>query len=315
VTQTVVDVAGASTGGAARWRRELKTWLASGGSSSVRVIGEHERVEPRWLVRREVFGRAGRRIAANNVSFFSGSGPRVVLLRNPLHFLRDGEAETLPPLPSSIRLQAPIVRLAARRAEAVVVPSSDMAERVVAAIPGVRQRIHVRFHPLGRLGPPRRRLEPGYILFPCLPAPHKDLLGELERLVAATDAAGEDLVVKVTADLSALSDRASSPRVQAVGPQSLEEIDHLWASAAMAYAPFKVESFGYPVAEGRAYGVPVIGPETSLVRELGGNALFAFDPRKPGTLPEAISRAASAVIDPDPDPFDPEAYFEWLTGL
>ena len=152
-----VDIAGAQMGGAARYAAELRSYLARTGRRDVRVIGAKRRVNPAWLIRREV-ARPGarRRIALNNVSFVAPGSERWTLLRNALHFLTDTEASHLDPsLLASVRREAAVVRLSARRADVLVVPSTAMAERVIRILPGVQEPSNSATAPgLGRVRSP-----------------------------------------------------------------------------------------------------------------------------------------------------------------
>lgn len=310
---TVIDVSGHPTGGAGRWRREAREWLRRTNSQGVRLIGERRRVEPRWLVRREFLRTSCRRIAANNFSFLTGSGPRIVLLRNPLHFLRPGELEALTEARHVAR-QGELIRGAATRADFVVVPTSAMASRVVDHCPRLKDRLRVRHHPVS---PPSRGVPTchPFILFPQLPAPHKDLVGSLRRLVVAEKLSGQSIPILVTADAGDLGDLAPHPLVHAIGPKTHSEMDSLWATASVAYAPSLIESFCYPVAEARALGIPVLAPDAELHREVGGTAHIAYAADDPASLADSLITALTANVQPDPAPFDPDRYFSWLTSL
>ena len=88
-----VDVAGGPMGGAARFRDELYRYLSRSPCPDVAVIGMERRVDPAWLVQREmVASRRGRRVALNNVGFIVPGGERWTLLGNALHFLTEAEA-------------------------------------------------------------------------------------------------------------------------------------------------------------------------------------------------------------------------------
>ena len=50
----------------------------------------------------------------------------------------------------------------------------------------------------------------------------------------------------------------------------------LWARSRVIYFPTEIESFGYPLAEARVHGQPVIAPDTEQNREIAGAALFGF---------------------------------------
>ena len=248
---TVMDVAGGPTGGAARFRREAERWVAAQEIALVRLVGAAERVEPRWLIRRELIDRSDRRIATNNMSFLSGRGTRIVLLRNALHFLRPGEAEGLSAIPTGIRSQIPLIRAAARRADVIVVPCTDMGERVTRILPKVAERLQVRHHPLTATsaGASRGSDDP-YILYPSMPSAHKDLTGNLRQLAAAIARTRMPLRIKVTCQATDIGGCAELGHIDPIGAQSLAALDSLWERASAAFSPTTVESFGYPVAEG-----------------------------------------------------------------
>ena len=147
---TVVDVSGGPAGGAARFRNELYRYLTRNARQDVHIIGDERRVAPAWLIRREVLARAdGRRVAINNVGFVSPRGERWTLLRNALHFLTDEEESGLhPSIRTANRRKARIVRVAARRADVLVVPCTAMADRVIRAVPGRSQPCRGRLHPV-----------------------------------------------------------------------------------------------------------------------------------------------------------------------
>jgi hypothetical protein len=310
-----VDIAGAQMGGAARYAAELRSYLARTGRQDVRVIGVGRHVSPTWLLRRET-ANSGRRIALNNVSFISPGGQRWALLRNALHFLADGEAASLDPaLRTSIRREAAVVRLAARRADVLVVPCTAMAERVTRVLPAVRSRIVVRPHPVsaGTTGP---RAREAAILCPVLFAPYKQMDERLTELLDAVDGYGDPAVwVRVTADRRDLPPAAaSSPRLEFLGRIDQHDLQQAWTRSRAIYFPTGLESFGYPLAEARANGQPVIARDTAQNREIAGGALCGFDPGEPDSLRQAVKCALTAKMAPDPLPFDPDAYFGWLLG-
>lgn len=313
---TIVDVAGGRTGGAERWRREMQNWADRSSGRSVRLIGEHERVTPGWLFRREAIGRKFPRIAANNVSFVGGTGPRIVLLRNALHFLWQSEVEQIPALPGGLARQIPIVRAAARRADVVVVPCETMRDRVVHALPGLRRRVLVRHHPLSASEFTRPSCqEATVILFPVRASAEKDVVGALDRLVDALRVVDPAASVVVTAEARQLGAAGTDGSVEAVGFRSQVEMQQLWATVSAVYMPFSVESFSYPVAEGRSFGVPVIALDTDQNREIGAGALFGYHDGDAGSLAEAVAAALAAKISPEPKAFDPDEYFAFLMSL
>jgi glycosyltransferase involved in cell wall biosynthesis len=312
-----VDVAGAQMGGAARYVAELRGYLSRTGRSDVRVIGMARRVDPAWLVRRETSRpNAARRVAANNVSFLAPGGQRWTLLRNALHFLDAAEAAHLDPaLRASVRRQAAIVRLSARRADVLVVPSTAMAERVTRILPAAASRIVVRHHPVSADSIPRRPRDPA-ILCPVLFAPYKRMQERLTELLAAVGQHGDPAVrVRVTASPADLpASLACDRRIELVGRVGQQDLRQVWARSRAVYFPTGLESFGYPLAEARVSGRPVIARDTAQNREIAGPALCGFAVGNAESLLRAVAAALTTDVAPDPAPFAPDSYFTWLLG-
>lgn len=312
-----VDVAGARTGGAARFKAELDSYLARTGRDDVRVIGTSRRVDPAWLLRREMARpNSGRYVSLNNVSFVISGDERWTLLRNALHFLTDIEMSQLDPSARAAnRREGAVVRLAARRSDVIVTPTTDMAERVTTALPCLRGRIQVRAHPVSADTIPNLPRDPA-ILCPVLFSPYKLMPDRLTELLAAIDHSDHpSLTLRVTAERSELPEiLAADPRVERVGRLSHHELRRLWARSRAVYFPTGIESFGYPLAEARANGRPVIARDTAQNREIGGHALCGFMPDNMASLQAAVNIALTTDVAPDPAPFDPDAYFNWLLG-
>jgi glycosyltransferase involved in cell wall biosynthesis len=323
VTRRVtVDIAGAAMGGAARYAAELHGYLARTGRNDVRVIGRSRRVDPAWLLGREISASpAAHRVAVNNVSFIAPGGSRWVVLRNALHFLTDTEAEGLDPgLRSSVQREAAIVRLAARRADVLVVPCTAMAERVSRALPTAGRRIAVRGHPVSAaqvIAHPVPTVErDAAILCPVLFAPYKRMNERLSELLSAVEDGGDNRVrIRVTASPGELpADLASDPRIEFLGRIGNQELRQAWGRSRAIYFPTGLESFGYPLAEARTSGYPIIARDTAQNREIAATALCGFQPGDLDSLRYAVKLALTSEVRPDPAPFDPDAYFGWLLG-
>ena len=321
-----VDAAGALVGGAARFKGELDRYLARTGRGDARrgetgrggvaVLGSGRLVTPGWLVRREalVSGR-DRCVALNNVGFIARGAERWTLLRNPLHFLTDGELSRLGGTVSGTTLRkAAVVRLAAQRSDTLVTPTAAMAERVSRAVPSLRGRIVVRPHPVSADPAPAAGREP-LVLCPVLFSSHKGMADRITGWLGATERAGAGLTLAVTATPDEVpAELARHPRIQLTGRLPHSELRRYWARCGAVYFPTTVESFGYPLAEARANGIPVIALDTALNREVAGGALRGYTAGDPGSLLAATLAALSARPAPDPGPFDPDAYFGWLLG-
>jgi glycosyltransferase involved in cell wall biosynthesis len=318
VTATVfVDAAGGTVGGAGRFRVELYQYLARTGRVDVRLIGAFRRIDPAWLFRRELnIPTRSRRVALNNLSFLTPGGERWTRLGNPLDFLTDEEWSKLhPSLRRESRVRTPIVRMAARASDVIVTPSSAMGERVAHIMPSLRKRITPRLNPVSPDSVPKMPRQ-NVILCPVIFSPYKHMVERLTEWVSAVEKHIDPSIrMLVTADKTELPDHlAGHPRLELVGRLSHAELRNLWARSRAIYFPTGIESFGFPLAEARVNGQPVIARDTDQNREIAGPALCGFTVGDADSLLNATQQAMSVDVAPDPAPFEPDAYFNWLLG-
>jgi hypothetical protein len=316
-TAVTIDAAGGPTGGAARFRTEVDAYLRRSGRDDIKMIGVRRHLTPAWLAAREAAAvRGSRRIALNNVSFLTPGGERWTLLANALHFLTEGETAALEPrLRTMMSRQIPVVRQAALRSDVLIAPSTAMAERVATALPGAADRIAVRMHP-ATARPGVWRAGGSLILCPVIFQSYKHMPDRLAEWVAAVDHALDDgvrMVVTATAEEVPAS-LATSTRLHFVGRLAHNELLSLWARSRAVYFPPGLESFGWPLAEARVNGQPVIARDTPQNREIAGQALCGYEVGNPDSLRHATEAALTMELTPDPAPFDPDAYFEWMLG-
>jgi glycosyltransferase involved in cell wall biosynthesis len=99
-----------------------------------------------------------------------------------------------------------------------------------------------------------------------------------------------------------------------VGRLDHAKLCRLWARSRAVYFPPGLEAFGFPLAEARVNGQPVIARDTPQNREIAGPALCGFAVGDPDSLRQAIEIAVTRKVAPDPAPFDPDAYFDWMLG-
>src|ERR1700691_4621098 len=318
MTATVtVDVAGGPMGGDARYRAELYRYLARSNRQDVRVIGNERRIDPGWLVRREIAKLTrGRRVAVNNVSFVTPGGERWTLLANPLDFLTAGEWSKLDPsLRAATRRRAPVVHLAARRSDVIIAPCTAMADRITHLLPSLQSRVVVRLHPVAADSIPswpRGQV----ILCPVLFSPYKHMVARITEWITAVDEHIDPSIrLLVTANHSEVPfPLASHSRIKLVGQLPLTELLQLCARSRAIYFPTGIESFGFPLAEARVHGQPVIARDTAQNREIAGQALCGFAVGDADSLRYATELALTTNVAPDPAPFDPDAYFDWMLG-
>jgi glycosyltransferase involved in cell wall biosynthesis len=250
-------------------------------------------------------------MASNNASFAVAGGQRRVLLGNALQFLYGHETHLLKLMPRSYQAQIAIVRRLLARADLIVVPCSAMANRVAHHVPACRDRIAVRHHPVTSVGD-RATTDSPFLLMPVLPAPYKNLVPQLRALLDAMAIAGSGIPVRITALPADLPDYiAHHPLVTTLGTLSHERLIELWRTATAAFFPSTLEAFGYPLAEARVYGVPVLAPDTEQAREIAGPALLPYDPSRADSLVAALERVHEPV-PAEPHAFSRHAYFSWL---
>jgi glycosyltransferase involved in cell wall biosynthesis len=314
--QIVVDAAGGAGGGAGRLKTELDAFLAD-GAAPVRVIGQDRQLTSSWLLRRET-AAAGVPVVAslNNVSFAWRGDERRVLVHNALHFLAPAERGLLKLQPRSLRAQIPVVRGMLHRADVIAVPCSAMADRVADRVPAVRDRLVVLANPVSPVGP-RVPTDDGVstILVPVVPSPFKNVVAELRVLLAALDRRPEVIRVRMTAYPHELpADLARHPRLDLLGQLPHHELTEHWRRTTAVFFPCQVESFGYPLAEARVYGLPVLAPDTPQSREVAGSALTPYRLSDVDSLADALDGIGRTVVA-EPDAFERGAYFTRLLGL
>lgn len=312
-----IDVSGAIQGGAARYLDELDTFLQGGSWNHIRIHGRGRRLNPTWLVRREFPPSMDEhRVALNNVSYIGGA-TRTVLLGNALHFAEPEYVEYLGLRYSrELHWQTRVVRSATLRADRIVVPSSDMANRVGHYLPQTRARIDVRFHPVSTSRKSESRNGSTTILVPIVNTPYKRLEDHLEDLRVAMDRIGFDGLVVATSRASDVpAELARDHRFQFVGVLSKKDLDSYWETCSMVFFPTKLESFGFALAEARCMGLPVVAADSPHNREIADQALVPYALGDRTSLAEAITTATHFKPDPDPEPFDRTSYFRDLLGL
>jgi len=110
--------------------------------------------------------------------------------------------------------------------------------------------------------------------------------------------AGRPVEIVVTATVEELRhEDVPTDAVTAVGRLSAPQAAILLASAQVVYYPTELESFGYPLAEARANGQPVLAVNNAHNAEVAGAALIGFMPNV-DSLEEALRRALEAKVTP-----------------
>jgi glycosyltransferase involved in cell wall biosynthesis len=332
----LVDCAGARIGGAKRLLNEFDLYLQDRRLPELRVTGRDRVLTAPWLLRRERPGdRYDRSLALNNVSFALTGRERRVLIHGPQHFLRMDEVRTLGlRIGPAVHAQAPVVWAAMRRADHIFVPSTSMAERVLRIMPAARDRVVVAFNPVTPPDPhllrvrsdERRERDAGAgtvdFLCPIIITPHKLMARRLRAGLGALDIlAGPphhiDATITVTGRADLIEDPAVAhhPRLRLVREHPATTVIDMMIRCDAIFFPAELESFGYPMAEGRMMGVPVVALDSAHNREIAGPALVGYEREAAEEIAAALHTALEVDLKPDQDnPFDRGPYFDLLLG-
>jgi glycosyltransferase involved in cell wall biosynthesis len=214
-----------------------------------------------------------------------------------------------------------VVSRAARHADgliAVTAAARDDICEVLSLDPADFSVVHHGVEPPKQIGPApedevRRRysLEAARVVL-CVASkrPHKNQ----ELLVRAAQLLDPDVVVVLAghpepydAELRKLaSELGVQSRLRFADYVPDPELEALWRMAGCAALPTLAEGFGFPLIEAMARGLPVAASDIPVLREVGGELPFWFDPHSPGSAAAAIR---SALEDSERGP----AGREWVT--
>jgi glycosyltransferase involved in cell wall biosynthesis len=195
-----------------------------------------------------------------------------------------------------------LLRRAARasaRAAAATVYVSRALQTVAQPVLEARRRVVI---PHGTAVPPAvdppRPLSSPYGLVVATPYAHKDVATALEAVLAMRrDGRAERLVLlggggdpHVLADLRRRA--ATDPEaLHLEGPVPQEGLEPWYAHASAFALPSREESFGFPLAEALARGVPSVASDIPALRETGGESALYHAPGDPAAARAALERA------------------------
>ena len=199
--------------------------------------------------------------------------------------------------------------VAARQADAVLVPSRAAAEEITRAYRIPPALLHVipaaaapRFRPVppGARSAVLRRygVRPPYVLHVGAHAPRKNLPRLLDAYTTARRAAGGDAQLVLVgppgppelAHLSGTRRVALGPLVRRLDAVPDDDLPALYSGAACLAYPSLAEGFGLPILEAMACGTPVLTSGCSSMQEVAGDAALLVDPRRTEAITEGLVR-------------------------
>ncbi len=220
--------------------------------------------------------------------------PFIVFARNP-YVIPPGDVRRVGPWRVRARagVQRVLLRLAARNARFLVTFTDTMREAARRTLGLSIDRIRVLRPGADHLrdAAPLELPRP-FVLSVGTPYPHKNLGRLLEAWgLLKSDGFGYDLVV-VGASPRQLRPYASAPleelSVVATGPLPSHEVARYYASARAFVLPTLLESYGHPVAEALAAGLPVACSDLPVLHEVAQESAVFFDPWRPDAIARGI---------------------------
>jgi glycosyltransferase involved in cell wall biosynthesis len=189
------------------------------------------------------------------------------------------------------RLYAHLVqRPAARKADAVIVPSTATANEAVRVWGLDAQQIVVATHGPGQALPPRPRPEPPrHLLYVGDNEPRKNVQALRDAHAAWHAQHPRDALPLVLAGRG----HADGPHVAVEADAGPERLADLHAQALALVHPARHEGFGLTVLEAMAAGTPVIASAIPALDELMGDTGLPFDLNHPETLPALFEELAT----------------------
>ncbi len=236
--------------------------------------------------------------------------PQALLVRNPLYFSPVYDRGVLPGKGLALRAETAARRWLAwrsmRAADCVVTPSQALLDDIRRTTPlkGTRAVVNPYGVPRARLHTPPAPRAPGAklrLLWVSHYADHKDLATLLR---AAARLRGEELPFELTltldpgqrgqhtvmppAERALLGQLGDAARL--AGVLDYEATWRLYAEADIFVFPSLLESFGHPLVEALASGVPVVASDIAIHREVCDSAAEYFAPGDDAALATLLRR-------------------------
>lgn len=232
------------------------------------------------------------------------SCPSIASFRNPNTVDRKGHGW---PLPQRLRLELlhAMSRLSASRCERILFVSEDSAQRMGAELGIPQNKRTVIYHGIDmttwQQARPPISPERAYILSVSSIYRYKNFVRLIEayrellrRVPDAPDLViiGEDRDPPYSRRMEAARQAAgaASARIRIIYGVPYAEVAGYYAGAALFVFPSYLETFGHPLLEAMASGVPLVAADTPVFREIAGDAAVYADPYRSRAIADAMER-------------------------
>lgn len=213
------------------------------------------------------------------------------------------------PWRQKLRLRAlnAIARLTAKRCERVMFVSEDSARWMGDAVSLPQERRSSIVHGIDPMrwrrpaDQERAAHERPYILSVSSIYPYKNYVRLIEAYaeLARRHPEAPDLVIVGDNQDDAYLKRMEEARdasgvadaIHIVGEVSYDEIHRYYHGASLFVFPSHLETFGIPMLEAMASGLPIVAADIPVFREIAADAAFYADPFEVGSLAQAMSEA------------------------
>lgn len=240
--------------------------------------------------------------------------PHVCFQRNALYFSPIGLSPRGSGRPLEMRMRRRIAIEAMRRADIIVTPSRTMADLIREAHPDLARAsirvIHHGFTPSafsqGPLAEYVPLIEDGRprLFYPADIEFHKGIEILLEALSKVKERVPDILqfLTFSASDPNPLAKQYSAEirrlrlteNVRLLGRLRPAEVGAFYRCSHLLVFPSLCESFGFPLLEAMALGLPIVAADTSIAREICQDAALFYSPGDPEACAEAIIEALSA---------------------